>query len=279
MRVLITGVGGMVGCAVRELCEKSDDTVLPYDHVALDISNAKDVQRIVSANRPEAIINCAAWTDVDGCESNPSRAFASNAEGPENLATASREVNAVLLTISTDYVFDGKKDEFYTQDDPPNPESVYGRSKLEGERRAQAANARTIVVRSGFIFGRGGKNFLSTVVDRARRGEKIGAIADAYGTPTYSRDLAGRLRELLRLAGSGTFHVVNAGEGASYEEFARQAVRCAQLDAKVEGILSDSLHRPAPRPRNSRLRCLYSHRIGLRPLPDWHESLMRFVNE
>lgn len=270
----------MVGSAVRELCEKSDDTVFSYDHGALDISNAKDVQRIVSSNRPEAVINCAAWTDVDGCESNQSRAFASNADGPENLARASREVNAVLLTISTDYVFDGNKDGFYSQDDLPNPQSVYGRSKLEGESRAQAANARTIVVRSGFIFGRGGKNFLSTVVDRARRGEKIAAIVDAYGTPTYSRDLAARLRELIRLAASGTFHVVNAGDGASYEEFVRQALRYAgPTDVKVDGILSESLHRPAPRPRNSRLRCLYSHRIGLGPLPDWHESLARFVNE
>jgi dTDP-4-dehydrorhamnose reductase len=278
LRVLITGAGGMVGSAVRELCETSGDTVFAYDHRALDITSAEDVRRTVSTTRPDALINCAAWTDVDGCESDYERAFAANATGPENLANASREANAVLLTISTDYVFDGSKEGFYTQEDRPNPQSVYARSKLAGELRSQAANPRTIVVRSGFIFGPGGKNFLSTVVERARRGEKIAAIIDAYGTPTYATDLAIRLRELVRLSSSGVFHVANAGDGASYEEFARQALLYAGLEqVKVDAILTQSLERPAPRPRNSRLRCVHSQRLGLGPLPHWHDALGRFV--
>ena len=184
----------------------------------------------------------------------------------------------VLVTISTDYVFDGKKAGFYTQRDEPRPESVYGMSKLEGERRAQLAYARAIVVRTGFVFGSGGTNFLSTIVSRARRGEKLKAISDSFGTPTYAWDLGVRLRELAQRDLPGIFHVVNAGDGVSYEEFARQALELSgQLTTEIESVEMDSLHRPAPRPRNSRLKCLLSEAIGLPPLPFWQDSLRDFV--
>ena len=187
----------------------------------------------------------------------------SNARGPENLAVASREANAAYVTISTDYVFDGTKKGFYTQEDQPNPLSVYGRAKLEGEQRAQEVNNASIVVRTGFIFGRGGKNFLSKVIELARRNQQIKAITDAYGTPTYARDLARRLRELAQLNHPGIFHVVNSGDGASYAEFAREAMLSANLGERpVEEVLSETLNRPAPRPQNSRLRCLYSETRG-----------------
>ena len=206
------------------------------------------------------------------------RAFAANAAGPENLAIASRETDARLVTISTDYVFNGEKDGFYTQRDQPGPESIYGLSKLEGERRAQLAYARTIVVRTGFVFGPGGTNFLSTITERAKRGEKLKAIHDAYGTPSYAPDLALRLRELAQQDLPGIFHVVNAGEGVSYEEFARAALDLGGfVSTNVESVGMDSLKRPAPRPRNSRLRCLLSERIGLAALPFWKDSLRSFV--
>lgn len=278
--MLVTGAGGMVGRALREFCEASGDTVFAFDRQALDIANSVAVSEVVRNTKPDAVINCAAWTDVDGCESDVERAFAVNAHGPENLAVASREANAAFITISTDYVFDGTKAGFYTQDDQPNPRSVYGRAKLEGEQRAREANKASIIVRSGFIFGRGGKNFLSKVIELARRNEPIKAITDAYGTPTYARDLAGRLRELAQMNHPGIFHVVNSGEGASYAEFAHEAMRAANLgERQVEGVLSESLHRPAPRPQNSRLRCLYSEKLGLRPLPDWRDALRRFAEE
>jgi dTDP-4-dehydrorhamnose reductase len=182
------------------------------------------------------------------------------------------------VTISTDYVFDGKKEGFYTQRDAANPESVYGVSKLAGERWAQLAHARTIVVRTGFVFGPGGKNFLSTVLDRAHRGEQLRAISDAYGTPTYSRHLAMRLRELAQMDLPGFFHVVNAGEGASYEEFARAALKTAAYPpVSIEAVTMGSLRRPAPRPKNSRLKCLLSEAIGLEPLPSWLEALRDFA--
>jgi dTDP-4-dehydrorhamnose reductase len=278
LRVLVTGAGGLVGRAVVDDCGSSGDLVFPYDHRSLDIGDPDRVMQTLQKDRPDVVINCAAWTDVDGCELDKERAFAANAHGPANLANATREISAVLITISTDYVFDGEKQGFYTQRDQPNPQSVYGASKLEGERRAQLACARTVVVRTGFIFGPGGQNFLSTIVERARRGEKLKAIADAYGTPTYSRDLAVRLRELAQLDLPGTFHVVNAGEGVSYEMFARAALELGAYSSRnLESVATISLHRPAPRPRNSRLRCLLSEAIGLTPLPFWKDSLGDFV--
>ena len=270
----------MVGRALREFCEQAGDTVYAFDRQALDISDSEKVLQAVSSTQPDAVINCAAWTDVDGCESDVERAFAANARGPENLAVASRAANAVFVTISTDYVFDGTKEGFYTEEDRPNPQSVYGRAKLEGEQRAREANDRSIIVRSGFIFGRGGKNFLSKVIERARSGENIKAISDAYGTPTYALDLARRLRELARLDHPGVYHVANTGDGASYSEFARQALLSANLgDSQVQDVLSETLSRPAPRPQNSRLRCIYSESLGLAPLPDWRDALRRFAVE
>ena len=279
MKILVTGAKGLVGRALVEHCSASGDEVFSYDHDALDIANAQAVESAIAARGPDAVINCAAWTDVDGCETNPEKAEQVNALGPENLARASRNAGALLITISTDYVFDGEKEGFYTQRDQPRPISVYGRYKLEGERRAQDANARTIVVRTGYIFGTGGKNFLSNVVSWARRGQKIKAIRDYWGTPTYGRDLAVRLRELAVHDKPDIYHVVSAGEGASFETFTLEALRLAGLSAEnVEVIDGDSLGRPAPRPRNSRLKCLRSEKIGLPPLPHWQDGLADFIS-
>jgi dTDP-4-dehydrorhamnose reductase len=268
----------MVGRAVVAYCRDNGDVVFSYDHQSLDISDLDRVRHTVRNDQPDYVINCAAWTDVDGCELDRDRSFAVNAAGPENLAHASREVDAGLITISTDYVFDGRKDGFYTQRDQPTPESTYGLSKLEGERRAQLAHARTIVVRTGFVFGPGGTNFLSTIIERAKRGDKLKAIRDAYGTPTYAPDLTRRLRELSELDLPGTFHVVNAGPGCSYEEFAQAALELSGHEStNLESVEMDSLSRPAPRPRNSRLKCLLSDAVGLAALPFWKDALRSFA--
>lgn len=280
MRVLIPGAGGLVGRALVEHCRASGDEVLGFDHQGLDIADADVVESVIVEKRPDAVINCAAWTDVDACESDHERARQVNALGPENLARASRKADAVLITISTDYVFDGQKEGFYTQRDKPIPISVYGKFKLEGEQRAQSEHARSIVVRTGYIFGPGGKNYLSNVVSRAGRGEKLKAIGDYWGTPTYGRDLARRLRELAQLDLPGVYHVVNSGDGASFETFSVEALRLAGLSSDgLEVVAGDSLGRPAPRPRNSRLRCLVSEAIGLAPLPPWQQSLAHFIAE
>lgn len=277
-KILITGTAGLVGRASVEHCRSIGDEVAAYDRQSLDIGDAQQVADVITRESPDAVINCAAWTDVDGCESDAAKAERVNATGPANLARACREVNAAFLTISTDYVFDGAKEGFYTQRDDPRPLSVYARSKLEGERRPQLEYARTIVVRTGYIFGPGGRNFLSTLVDRARRGETLKAITDSWGTPTYARDLAIRLRELIELDLPGVFHVVSAGDGATFETFARVAVKLTGCDpGLIQPVSMDSLARPAPRPRNSKLRCLLSPAVGLPPLPHWQEGLAHFV--
>lgn len=280
MNILITGAGGMVGRAVVEHCRSRGDRVSAHARGELDITDERAVAEAFDRERPQAVINCAAWTDVDACELDPQLAHAVNARAVGQLAEAARRAGATFVTISTDYVFDGEKEGFYTQRDDPHPVSAYGASKLEGERRAQCASARTVVVRTGWIFGPGGVNFLSTVVERARRGERLKAIEDAFGTPTYAPDLAARLRELAELDLPGVYHVVNAGDGVSFAEFAQAAVEAsgAASVVEIERVSMETLQRPAPRPRNSRLRCILSEAVGLSPLRDWREALDEFAN-
>ena len=277
MRVVVTGGRGLVGGALTEHCAAVGDEVLSYRHKDLDITDLDAVQEVVRGDRPDVVINCAAWTNVDGCESDQKRAFAANARGPENLAAACKEAECIFVTISTDYVFDGAKSGFYTQLDEPNPESVYAASKLEGERLSALAYGGSIIVRTGYVFGPGGINFLSTVVERIKKGERIKAISDAYGTPTYAKDLAVRLRELAEKNVAGIYHVVNSGPGVSFEEFTRKAVALiGNRDVVVESVSSDALNRPAKRPRNSRMRCLLTEKIGLSPLRDFESALEEF---
>lgn len=269
----------MVARAVTSYCTAQGDQVRAFGREELNIADSSVIADKFNHERPEAVINCAAWTDVDGCEADRAKAYEINARGPELLAAGCRQIGASLITISTDYVFDGAKDGFYTQRDDPNPQSVYGKAKLEGERLAQSANARTIVVRTGWIFGPGGRNFLSQVITRAQSGARLMAISDAYGTPTYALDLAKRLRELAEIDLPGIYHIVNSGAGASFAEFTRAALDTGGYpDLELENVLMDSLTRPAPRPRNSRLRCLLSEAIGLEPMPDWRSALLDFVS-
>lgn len=278
MKVIVTGAGGLVGRATVSAFAARGDSVIGLNHNALDISDESAVREKIDSASPEVVINCAAWTDVDGCESDQEHALRANARGPELLALACRRAGALLITVSTDYVFDGRKDGFYTQRDQPNPLSVYGRSKLDGERRAQIAWARTIVVRSGYIFGDGGTNFLSTFIEGARSGARLKVIDDMFGTPTYAPHLAERFCQLATIDLPGLYHVVNAGEGVSFAQFVESAYGLMGLDyTAVESVSTDSLVRPAPRPRNSRLRCLMSEAIGLNEMPHWLDALRQHV--
>jgi dTDP-4-dehydrorhamnose reductase len=270
----------LVGQALADHCAHSADEVLSYPHQELDITDRPTVQETILGNRPDVVINCAAWTNVDACESDLERAFAVNATGPENLARACKEARCRFITISTDYVFDGKKPGFYTQLVQPNPESVYGASKLEGERLSAVTYPQSIIVRTGYIFGRGGTNFLSTVVRRIQNGEKLKVISDTFGTPTYAKDLAARLRELAVASVAGIYHVVNSGPGVSFEGFTRKTIALiGNHGAVVEPVSAAALKRPAKRPQNSRLRCLLTPTIGLPPLRDWETALEEFTRE
>lgn len=283
MRILIAGANGLVGTALTEHCRERGDEVLAHGRLTLDITDRDLIARVIGSEKPDAVINCAAWTDVDACESDHERAFAVNTKGPENLAAACDQVGAAFVTISTDYVFDGTKGSVYTQLDQPNPQSVYGVSKLEGELLARHVYSKAIIARTGFVFGKGGTNFLSTIVDRVRNGKTVKVIIDARGSPTYAPDLAVRLRELVeqqQAREAWLFHLVNSGSEASYEEFARLALQAAALsESSLEPVTVASLERPAPRPANSAMRCLFSESVGLTAMPDWRDALQRFVSD
>lgn len=268
----------MVAGAAIEYYQSIGDEVFPFTRQQLDIADKEQVFSTVEEANPDVIINCAAYTDVDGSETNVGQCYAVNAAGVENLALAARRIDCGFVTISTDYVFDGANSGFYTQRDTPRPVSVYGQAKLEGEIRARNAYARSIVVRSGWIYGAGGTNFLCVIHRLLAEGKTVKVINDAYGTPTFAKDLVRRLREIARLDLPCIFHVTNSGAGASYEDFARKICELKGFDANLlESISAGALKRPAPRPRASKLACLFSERLGLPPLRSWEKALEEFL--
>ena len=278
MKIFITGANGMVARAAIKHCETIGDEIVARTRQGLDIADKAAVREIFEQEKFGAVINCAAYTDVDGAETNVEKCYAANAVGVENLALAAKEINAAFVTISTDYVFDGANENFYTQRDTPNPLGFYGQSKLEGEIRARNAYARSVIVRSGWIYGRGGTNFLSVMDKLLAEGKRIKAIEDSFGTPTFADDLAKRLRELAALDLPAIFHVTNSGAGTSYAGFARKVCALKNYDFDLlESAASDSLKRPAPRPKSSKLACLFSEKLGLSPLPDWEKALAEFL--
>lgn len=270
----------MVARSVIAHCESKGDEIYALTRAELDISDRERVFEIFEETRPDAVINCAAYTDVDGSEMNVEQCYAANALGVENLALASKRVDCGLVTISTDYVFDGAKSDFYTQRDTPRPLGVYGQAKRAGEIRAQTAYARSIIVRSGWIFGRGGTNFLCVMHRLLGEGKTIKVISDAYGTPTFAADLARRLREIVRLDLPCIFHVTNTGWGTSYEGFARKICELKGFDENLlEPVLNETLQRPAPRPQSSKLTCLFSDKLGLPPLQHWEDALAEYLRD
>ncbi len=278
MKILVTGANGMVARAVIAHCRLMGDDVAAFTRQELDIADRDAVLRTFESETPKAAINCAAYTNVDGAESNEAQCFAVNSDGPENLAAASKNAGATFVTISTDYVFDGEKEGFYAEDDPPNPQSVYARSKLEGEPRALAEYPESIVVRTGWVYGNGGTNFLSKIGELLAGGQCIKALYDSFGTPTYAADLAVRLRDLAASQAKGIFHVTNAGPGTSYLEFAQAVAELANLDSKlIQPVSRHDLQRPAPRPANSRLVSVRINKIPLEPLRDWRSALREFL--
>jgi len=278
MKVLITGANGMVARATDAYCQSIGDEVVALTRQELDIAEKDAVFEVFEVERFDAVINCAAFTDVDGSETNIEKCYAANSDGVENLALASKVIDCAFVTISTDYVFDGTKKDFYTQRNTPNPQGIYGKAKLEGEIRARNVNARSIIVRSGWIYGHGGTNFLSVMDKLLAEGKSIKAIYDSFGTPTFADDLAKRLRELAVLDLPCIFHVTNSGNGTSYKGFAEKVCEIEGFDLNLLEVASaDSLKRPAPRPESSKLACLFSEKFGLAPLQNWEDALTEFL--
>lgn len=276
MRVLVTGWDGLLGTSLVRLLQERHE-VVGIGVADGEISDVSFVRSRLEAFDPDAVVHLAAMTAVDACEGEEADAFRINAEGSRVVAAEAERSNASVLALSTDYVFDGKKATPYGEEDPPRPLSVYGRSKLAGEEAVRAAATRWAVVRSAWLFGPGGRNFVSTVLDLLASRPVVHVVRDQVGSPTYSLDLAKALVTLVERRARGTYHVVNRGS-ASWFDLARAAAEAAGLDPeRVQPTRTKEMPRPALRPAYSVLdaaRVRERHGIELRP---WREALREYV--
>ena len=277
MRLVVTGAGGQLGRDVVLHAEASGDDVVAVDKSALDITNAVAVGELLSSTRPDAVVNAAAYTAVDACETNESLAFAVNADAVGHLAAACELVGAHLVHVSTDYVFDGTLDRPYREDDPTNPQSVYGKSKLAGEI---AAGPTASIVRTSWVCGEHGNNMVKLVLRLAADPDRaLAFVDDQRGHPTFTADLAPALRTLALDRRSGVHHVTNQS-AVSWYEFVREVLSAGGHDPdRVSPIATVDLHppRPAPRPANSVLENAAWQAAGYELLRDFREPLAELV--
>ena len=276
-RALVTGAGGLLGRHIIEQLRGSGWQTIALAHSDLDITRPTDVSRAIEQEAPSVVVNCAVTGDVDACEREQAWAYAVNEKGPRLLAAACRRFGAKIVHVSTDYVFDGEKAGFYTQGDEPRPLNVYGKSKLAGELAVQEENPDHFIIRTSWIFGTGGRNFGSRVIEHASSGRPLKGVTDQTSITTYAPDLAARIEEIINLGVAGLYHVTSTG-ATSWYDFARAALdRAGLARVEVKPIRRADLNQSAPRPRNTAMRCLLSERLGLKPLPDWRDRLPEFV--
>ena len=285
--IWLVGNAGMLGTEVAaELARRGlafSGTDREVDITSPDAVNAEAV-RIAAAGALEWIINCAAYTAVDRAEEDEPAARALNAAGPANLSRAARTLGAAVLHLSTDYVFNGRKAGAYLPDDPVDPQSAYGRTKEEGERLLRAQNPHHVIVRTSWLFGPAGKNFVSTMLGLFAEREEVTVVADQRGRPTYAADLAAALVEIARRAGGpwGTFHFANAGAATWYDfaveiERRSRALGLTSRPCAVRPVTTAEYPRPAPRPANSTLDTgSLTRGFGITPRP-WQEALEDYL--
>lgn len=272
MRVLVTGGHGQLGRALLRTAPAGME-VVALGSSDCDVTDPATVRAIVARIEPELIVHCAAWTDVDGCERYPERAWRVNALGAQHVATACAEAGAALVYISTNYVFDGERDEPYHEFDQPNPLSVYGASKLAGEEVVRALCPRHAIVRTAMLYDAHSRNFVTTVLRLAREQPRLRMVADQYGNPTFVDDLACALWQLVAQPAYGTFHLVNQG-AASWYDWAVAVLELLNLAVPVDPIPASEFRRAARPPRNGVLTSLAAPALGI-IMPDWRDALAR----
>ena len=273
MKLLVTGAGGMLGRDVTLAAANAGHDVAAYGHTELDVSDAAAVTERCEWERPDVVINCAAWTDVDGAEDAEEQAMAVNGAGAGNVAACAAAVGAKALYVSSDYVFDGEKGEPYVEVDQPGPLSAYGRTKLAGEEATAAANKRSYIVRSSWLFGIGGGNFVETMLRLAADHGEVLVVRDQVGSPTYTWHLAYGILRLIEGSAYGIHHMAAEGQ-CSWYEFAREIFDQAKVECKVLSATTEMLGRPAPRPRFSALTTQREHAIRL---PSWRDGLSGYL--
>ncbi len=275
MKLLVTGAAGMLGRDVMLAAGNAGHQVVGFGHAELDVADEAAAAAKIEAERPDVVINCAAWTDVDGAEEAEEEATRISGAGAGNVAAAAASVGASVVYVSSDYVFDGSKRAPYVETDQTAPLSAYGRGKLAGEEATRAANKRHFVVRSAWLFGVGGPNFVETMLRLAADHGEVLVVRDQVGSPTYTWHLAYGIVRLIEGVEYGIHHMAAAG-ACSWYEFAREIFEQAGVECKVMSATTEMLGRPAPRPPYSALASQREHAIGL---PSWQDGLAAYLSQ
>ena len=278
MKVLVTGVNGQLGFDVVKELEIKGHQAHGTVRSDFDLTNEDDVQSYIQKIKPEAIIHCAAYTNVDQAETDRDTAYKVNALGTKFLAQAANEINAKMVYVSTDYVFDGSANEPYEVDHPTQPLGVYGETKLAGEEFLKTILERYFIVRTAWVYGANGNNFVKTMLRLGKERGEVGVVADQVGSPTYTVDLASILVELVESEHYGIYHASNDGI-CSWYEFAVEIFNQAGLQVKVNPLTTDQYPRPAARPKYSVLSKKKLIEKGFTPLRKWQEALADYLKE
>ena len=280
MKILITGASGMLGTDLRKALGAEHELVLTDvvgDVRFLDVTDTGSVMSTVAEVRPDVVIHAAAYTDVDGCERDPDKAYLVNGLGTWNVATACREYDAAVVYVSTDFVFDGEKGEPYTEYDRTNPLGHYGASKLAGEKHVRELCPRHYIARTAWLYGEHGKNFPFSIMKAAEKRPELKIVADQIGTPTLTVDLAGAIRDLIGSPLYGTYHVTNKGS-CSWYDFAKEILRLAGItNVEVKPIKAEEWPSPTRRPKLSVLRHYALELQGRDNLRPWEDALADFI--
>ncbi len=275
MKILVTGASGQLG---SDVCAELEARRIAHCGVSTrecDITDAQAVSALLESCCPDVVIHCAAYTAVEHAESDKERCWLVNADGTRNIARACRDVGAKLLYISTDYVFSGEGDQPHQVDDPTGPLNVYGASKLAGEQAVRELLERCWIVRTSWVFGNHGGNFVKTMLRLGREREEVRVVCDQIGSPTYTADLAKLLCDMSMTESYGTYHAANAGF-CSWAEFAEEIFRLAGLPTRVVPVPAAEYPSKVVRPMNSRLDQSALQREGFQALPHWKDALKAF---
>jgi len=283
-KIVLTGVNGQVGHALQQAFAQQNIPVIALDRAQLDLIDAQAIRSVVREYQPDLIINPAAYTAVDKAESEPDLAYAINAQAPQVLAEEAAKIGARLIHFSTDYVYSGTQSNPYVEQDPTQPLSVYGKSKLAGEEAIRASGVQHLIFRTSWVYGAYGKNFMNTILRLAAEREALRIVADQYGAPTSSHSIADAVLAVLKVwtRQSGTYHLVNAGETtwhgfaqAIVENYAKLGLMPPLKTAvqNIQAITTQEYPTPAARPENSRLNCEKLKRDFGVMLPHWREAL------
>lgn len=283
MKYLITGVKGQLGYDLtRELDKRGEKDYLAVDINDMDITDREQVFEVIKNYNPDVIIHCAAWTAVDKAEDMEDKVKKINVEGTKNIAEASIEVSAKLIYMSTDYVFDGEKDGYYTEDDEVNPKSVYGMTKCQGEEEVRK-NKKHFIARISWVFGINGNNFIKTMLKLSENRNELNIVADQVGSPTYTVDLSKVLIDMAQTEKYGTYHINNDGY-CSWAEFADYIFKSNGIDMKINYVTTEKYlelteTKQAYRPKNSKLSKEKLIKTGFEMLPDWKDATDRYCKE